>query len=156
MGRLFRYFVNLFEHDPRWLVRVTAAAGLGIAMALYVVLKERATISVDEVIATLIGIPASMTAAGLLLATADTIRRQLRDGQRFRRFSFAVRCRHLVGACLVRRVADRRVSVGDLAGQHDVDPACRLGRGGAVTVLFIAGARSWPDRFHGRPWKVVR
>ena len=53
MGRLFRYFVNLFEHDPRWLVRVTAAAGLGIAMALYVVLKERATISVDEVIATL-------------------------------------------------------------------------------------------------------
>jgi len=81
MGRLFRYFVNLFEHDPRWLVRVTAAAGLGIAMALYVVLKERATISVDEVIATLIGIPASMTAAGLLLATADTTRRRLHAGQ---------------------------------------------------------------------------
>ena len=81
MGRLFRYFVNLFEHDPRWLVRVTAAAGLGIAMALYVVLKERAAISVDQMIATLVGVPAFMTTAGLLRATADTTRQRLHAGQ---------------------------------------------------------------------------
>jgi hypothetical protein len=62
-------------------MRVAAAAGLGIAMALYIVLKERATISVDQVIATLTGIPASMTAAGLLLATADTTRQRLHAGQ---------------------------------------------------------------------------
>jgi hypothetical protein len=71
----------LFEHAPRWLVRAAAAAGLGIAMALYVVLKERAAISVDQMIATLVGVPAFMTTAGLLRATADTTRQRLHAGQ---------------------------------------------------------------------------
>ena len=81
MRLLLRYFVKLFEQNPRWLVRVLAAAGFGFALALYVVLKNMATISAEYVIATLIGVPAFMTAAGLLLATADTVRRQLRAGE---------------------------------------------------------------------------
>lgn len=80
MRLLLRYFVKLFEQDPRWLVRVSGAAGFGFALALYVVLKEGATISVDQVIATLIGVPAFMIAAGLLLATADTTRQRLHAG----------------------------------------------------------------------------
>ena len=81
MRLLFGYFVKLFEQDPRWIVRVSGAAGFGFALALYVALKEMATISVDQVIATLIGVPAFVTATGLLLATADTTRKRLHAGQ---------------------------------------------------------------------------
>ncbi len=37
--------------------------------------------SAPEMIATLVGVPAIMTLAGLLLATADTIRQQVKAGQ---------------------------------------------------------------------------
>ena len=81
MRLLFGYFVKLFEQDPRWIVRVLGAAGFGFAGALYVILRDMATISAEYVVATLIGVPAFMTAAGLLLATADTTRQRLRAGQ---------------------------------------------------------------------------
>ena len=81
MRLILRYFVKLFEQDPRWLVRVLGAAGFGFALALYVVLRDMATIFAEFVVATLIGVPAFMTAAGLLLATADTTRKRLHAGQ---------------------------------------------------------------------------
>ena len=74
--RLFAYFVKLFESDPRWRVRVAATGGCGVLIALGAVWRGRAALSLYEVIATLIGVPAIMTTAGIVLATADVIRRE--------------------------------------------------------------------------------
>jgi len=85
MGRLFAYFVKLFESDPRWLVRVGAAGACGLILAVYCAVKGfwqgRIAFSISMIIAMLIGIPAFWIVGGAFLASADMTRRRLRAGE---------------------------------------------------------------------------
>ena len=81
MGRLLAYFVKRFESDSRWAVRVAAAGGLGLVMAVYITAKgfrrEGSAFAGAMIVGVLIGMPAFFVVGGVFLATADTIRRRL-------------------------------------------------------------------------------
>lgn len=82
MNRLITLFVTLFESDPRWWVRVAGAAGLGLALDVVFVIKAWGSLPSRAMIVALVGFPASMAVAGVLLATADATRWRIRAGQR--------------------------------------------------------------------------
>lgn len=81
MNRLFDFFVRLFETHPRWAVRVSAAGALGLVFGVVVIVKGAGRGSVAEMIGLLVAAPAFCTAAGVALATADTVRTRLRAGE---------------------------------------------------------------------------
>ena len=129
VNRLFRIWFKLFQSDPRWRVRVAAAGGCGVLIAVGAVWRGRAALSLFEVIATLIGVPAIMTTAGVFLATADVMSR---ESYRARpagvgSLACALRRGHLVTPVLGDRCPDRGISVGDLVRNNDLEPACWLG-----------------------------
>jgi hypothetical protein len=77
---IFGYLVSIFETDPRWLWRVVAAGGCGLAIAVGVILQEGAKLSFGELISVLILLPSFFVSAGCLLATIDNVRGRIQSG----------------------------------------------------------------------------
>ncbi len=87
MKLLFENFVRVFETDRRWLLRMLAAGGYGLLIAIAAVWQGQAKFDPAAMISVLIALPALFVLAGLFLATKDVVRQRLQKGESVGRLS---------------------------------------------------------------------